>query len=49
MLAKTVSNLKLVQVQLGHTSFSTTLLYVHPDLEEQRQAIRGLTALTRTV
>ena len=49
MLAKTVSNLKVVQVQLGHTSFSTTLLYVHPDLEEQRQAIRGLTALTRTV
>lgn len=37
-LARKASNLRVVQSQLGHTSINTTMLYVHPDLNDLRQA-----------
>lgn len=42
ILANSVSNLKVVQEQLGHTSISTTYVYVHPDIGAMRKALDAL-------
>lgn len=42
ILANSVSNLKVVQEQLGHSSITTTYLYVHPDIESMRTALEAL-------
>lgn len=42
ILANNVTNLKLVQEQLGHSSILTTYGYVHPDLPSMRKALEAL-------
>ena len=42
ILANNVANLKVVQEQLGHTSISTTYMYVHPNLDTMRRALKAL-------
>ena len=42
ILANSVTNLKVVQEQLGHSSILTTYGYVHPDLESMRKALTAL-------
>jgi integrase len=42
LLANTVPNLKVVQELLGHTNISTTMGYVHVDLEDMRRALDSL-------
>jgi len=36
------SNIRLVQIALGHADLSTTMLYTHIHDEEVRQAMRAL-------
>lgn len=42
ILANKVPNLKVVQEQLGHTSITTTYIYVHPNLDTMRRALEAL-------
>lgn len=42
VLANSVPNIKTVQQLLGHTSLSTTMVYVHPDVEDMRNAVEKL-------
>ena len=41
-LMRLTQNPKIVQIQLGHTELSTTMLYVHPDLADQRHLVQQL-------
>jgi integrase len=47
VMVKSVPNMKVAQLMLGHCSIKTTMKYVHPDISEMRRAQETLAQVSR--